>query len=158
MEKDSMEETKKRYDEMKKKLGLPDFDALKREFSIGKIEEESNMLSEIIKRIDDRIELFEKIINRMLQPDTTISDLYECKIFTDNDKKGMFETYKKLMIMHDSALIAEIESDDRKTAAFISDSFRKWPSLKKDVLAVVGKMKDSWIKDIDISEDIGYLG
>ncbi|MCX6706673.1 MAG: hypothetical protein NT001_00855, partial [Candidatus Woesearchaeota archaeon] len=93
-----------------------------------------------------------------LQPDTTISDLYECKVFTDDDKKSMFETYKKLMIMHNSALIAEIESDDRKTAEFISDSVKKWPSIKKEVLSVVRKMKESWTKDIEISEDIGYLG
>lgn len=153
-----MEDTKKRYDALKKKLGLPDFDVLKKDFGVGKIDEEEDMLSEILMKIDKRIELFDKIIDRMLQPDTTLADLYECKIFTENDKKSMFETYKRLMIMHDSVLIAEIESDDKKTAELISDCVKKWPQIKKDVLVVVQKMKDSWTKNIDISEDIGYLG
>lgn len=153
-----MKETKKMYDELKKKYKLPEFEALKNEFGIGKIEEDTPILIEIMKKIDDKLDLFLKILNRMLQPDTTISDLYECKVFTDDDKKEMFELFKKLMVIHNTMLLVEVDPNEKKEAEFISDVFSKWPALKKGIMNVVEKMKGSWSKDINISEDLGYLG
>ena len=152
-----MENIKELYEGIKKKYKLPEMEELQRTFGIGKIEEEP-ILAEIIKKIDDKVELFVKTIYRLMQPDTFISDMHESGAFTEAEKKSMFDLYKKLMMVHDNALILEIDQDEKAEAAFIRDMHMKWKDLRKEMVSIVTKMRDSWKKDVDLKEDIGYLG
>lgn len=153
-----MSEIQKKYDELKKKYALPSFNDINNEFEISTIENNDFLLREIRKKIDERIEVFLKILNTLLQPETNICELHECRDFSEKDKDDAFLLYKELMLMHDSALIAGIICDEKEDAKFISEAFKGWQPVKKKILAVMNKMKDSWKKDVTISEELGYLG
>ncbi|MBU0535631.1 MAG: hypothetical protein KKE20_01600, partial [Nanoarchaeota archaeon] len=87
-----------------------------------------------------------------------ITDMQESAMFSENEKSEMFELYKKLMIMHNSSLLLEISSDEKKEAEFIAETAKEWDSIKKKMTNVVENMKESWRKEIKLTDDIGYLG
>ena len=155
---DKMSEVQKKYDELKKKHALPNFSDINNEFEVSSIENEDFLLREIRRKIDERIEVFVKILNTILQPETNVAELHECRDFTDLEKEDIFELYKMLMQIHDSALIAGISCDEKEDARFISETFKGWQPIKKQIIEIIKKMKDSWKKDFTISEELGYLG
>ncbi|MBU0535366.1 MAG: hypothetical protein KKE20_00210, partial [Nanoarchaeota archaeon] len=72
----------KKNSELKKKYALPELNKLRKDLGFWKLEEEENILKEIRKKIDEKIELFVKILSRMLQPDTVITDMQESAMFS----------------------------------------------------------------------------
>ena len=48
--------------------------------------------------------------------------------------------------------------DSGNDAEFITDSLSEWKTLKNEMLEYVRKMKNSWKKEADNYEDVGYLG
>lgn len=156
-----MVDIKKAYNELKKKHALPDFNEINDEFEISTIEHEDFLLREIRKKIDEKTEIFLKILNSVLQPETNITELHECKEFSEKEKERIFELYKRLMLMHNSGMMAYISCDDKDDASLISESFREWPQVKKQMLEITMKMRDAWKKGTDISDlkdEVGYLG
>lgn len=153
-----MSEIQKTYDALKKKHALPSFNDINNEFEISSTENKDFLLREIRRKMDERIEFFVKILNSILQPDTNISELHECRDFSDSDKRDIFSLYKEIIVMHDSAVIAGIICDESQDAKFISETFKSWPAIKKKMVEIVKRMKDSWKTDVNISEELGYLG
>ena len=41
---------------------------------------------------------------------------------------------------------------------FINEVWKQWRDINKQFLPVVVKMKESWLKETDIKEKLGYLG
>lgn len=153
-----MSEIKKAYEGLKKKHSLPGFEELDNEFEISALEKEDFLLRETRRKIEEKLELFIKLLTVVIQPEANIAELRECRGFSNAEKEQAVELYKKVMKMHNSALLAGINCNDKDDASFISETFKEWPQIKKQMLWLVGKMKSAWENDIDIKEELGYLG
>lgn len=153
-----MSKIKEKYNELKKKYTLPDFNELNNEFEISAIENKEFLLREIRRKIDERAEAFLKILSTVLQPETNIAEIHECREFSDEEKERVYKLYKKLMLMHDSSLLAGLSCKDDENAKFISEALREWQPVKKQMTEIVKKMRDTWKKETDIKEELGYLG
>lgn len=151
-------EIKKRYQSLAKRYKLPSFDSINDEFEISTIEEKAFLLREIRRKMTERIELYTKILNGLLQPEAVLSDMYECRIFTDEEKEGIFDVYKRLMFLNRLSIDTAIDEDDKRTSKFINDVWKEWPKLKKKFSGFVKKMKDGWLKETKIKEELRYLG
>lgn len=153
-----MSEIQQKYDELKKKHALPAFNELNNEFELSAIENKDFLLRETRRKIDERIEFFVKILNSILQPEANMAELHEGRDFSDSDKEDVFALYKELMVLHDTAVITGISCDESQDARFISETFKSWPSLKKKMIEIIKKMKDSWKTDVSVGKELGYLG
>ncbi len=152
-------EPKEEYSRIRKKHSLPELEELQRTFSFGKLDSDEPVLAGIRKRIDEKTDLMLKILNRILQPETTIAEMNECREFSEADKKRIFELYKRIMIIHNYLLMLEVDRDEKAEAEFISSAFKKWPSIKQEIKSIISKMRDSWQKEVeDLKEDVGYVG
>ena len=67
-------DTEKQYNELKKKVNLPDFKDIDFEFEISDLEETRYLLRAIIRRIAEKLNLYCTLIEEILQPDA--SNLY----------------------------------------------------------------------------------
>ena len=70
----------------------------------------------------------------------------------------MFEFYKKLMILSRHSVEISLMDNNKEEANFINDFINEWGKIKTEMLSYITKMKDSWKKETDIKEDLGYLG
>ncbi len=151
-------ELKEQYQKLAKKNKLPSFDSLNNEFEISAIEETDFLLREIRRKITEKIELYVKVLDSLLHPEACLSDMYECRVFSDEEKNKLFNLYQKLMFLDRLSIESSIDEDDKKSSDFINEVVKQWDDIKKDFLPVARKMKESWLKDTDIKEELGYMG
>ena len=152
-------EIEKQYAELRKKHKLPDFKELDFELEISDMEETAFLLRGIIRRIAEKLDFYTTMIEEELQPDTSkLYAMHESRIFEEEDKKKMFEFYKKLMILSRHSVEISLENNEKEEASFINGFMNEWEKIKSELLFYVRKIKDSWKEETDTKEDVGYLG
>lgn len=149
---------KDKYDELKKKNNLPDYSLMEYEFDLNTIDDEKQLLKEIRKKISDKIEYFTKLLEGVLQPETNVICLHECKVFDEAEKDRMYALFRKMMILHRNADLAFLNTTEKSDAEFISNCMKEWPSMKKELSFFVQKLRDSWNDEKELKEDLGYMG
>ena len=151
-------EIEKQYNELRKKFRLPEFKDMDFEFEISDLEETNFLLRTIIRRIAEKLDFYTTMLEEILQPDTNLYSMHEIRFFEDDEKKKMYDLYRKLMDLNRHSIELLLERNEKDEAIFINDFFDDWKELKKELLKFVKKMRESWKKETDIKEDVGYLG
>ena len=148
---------KKEYMGLQKKYNLPKFSLLDSDFEISKAD--GPLLKESIKLISETLKDSLDAIQSILSPDSSsIVSLHECRTFDDEEKRKLYSLFKKTIILIRKANIASIDYDEKKAASFISESYKEWQAIKKELVNTYKKLIDSWEKENDIKEQLGYLG
>lgn len=149
---------KKRYELLRKKHKLPAFAELDSEFEISKVEADGFILQAIRERMAERTSHVRGVVEEALQPDTNLASLYESRVFGEEEKKRLFELYKKLMVADRRALELFILSDEEQDASFIKSFYEEWKKLKPQLAKFVRQLRESWEKDTEEGEAAGYMG
>jgi len=138
-------ELEKLYAKLKKRLDLPDFDSLNKEFEIIAIEPDGFLLREIMRKIKDRLSYTADILNKMIQPETTaLSDLYEYRCFDDEDKHKIFALFSRILYLNRKIVESEFLLDEKKDAEIIKEVAEKWPGIRKEMLPFVKSLEACW--------------
>ena len=153
-------EIEKQYNELKKKLKLPEFKELDFEFEISDLEETNFLLKATIRRMAEKLDFYSTMLEEVLQPDTSnLYAMHETKFFDEEEKKQMYELYTKLMNLNRQSIEVSLEHNEKDEADFINNLLNEWKDLKQELLRFVRKMRASWkTEEADIKEDLGYLG
>ena len=147
------------YIELRKKYpDLPEFNDINNEFEIATIEKPDFLLREIIRKITEKLDGFSTLIEELMQGDTKMSNIYEWKTMDDEMKKNVLEIYKNIMKKIRSALELSLDHSEEKEAAFVKELFDNWAALKPKLKKFVSGLKETWKKDIDITEKLEYMG
>jgi len=146
------------YAKLKSKYGLPDIAELDKEFAIGNLEPTTFVLRSIMDNMHDRLDFMMKITGDLIQPESHVADMHEAEIFTDDEKKGIYELFKRIVCYEREFIIKDFDYSDEHAAALILKFWKDWKVLKADFIRVIGKMKDSWGKDTSAKEEFGYFG
>ncbi|MBU2634114.1 MAG: hypothetical protein KJ674_02630 [Nanoarchaeota archaeon] len=147
---------KEEYEKIKYKL--PKFNDLDHEFEISLIKDKEFLLRSIRRKMSEKLIFFCRIIESLLYPTANhIINMNEVKEFSEDEKKNMEKIYKKLMVFERDSLNTDVEPDEKKDVEFINDLFKGWPNLKKDILKITKKMRESWLKEHNIKKD-NYFG
>jgi len=148
----------KEYDALKKKYDLPELRELDKEFCIGKLEETDFLLRTIINKISERLEQTLKILGDIIQPENNLANMYEAEPFSEDEKKKIFDLFKKISYYHKELLINNFEHDKDSAAKLINKTFKEWKDLKKEFLEILNKIKESWRKESKSRLELSYFG
>jgi len=151
-------EIEKEYDKLRKKHTLPDFSKLNQEFEITTIDSKEFLLRSIRKKMAEKTESLCKILDEILQPDANLSSMVESKAFGEEERKKIIELYKQLMFLGRYSMQAALKADDGEEAKFISEVFRDWNPIKKQMSEILEKIKRTWKEEFKSDEELGYLG
>lgn len=149
---------KKKYEELMRKHGLPDFDSINREFELNKIEDEHFLSRNLRRLLVDKIDSFLATLHDVIQPDTNAASMYESRVFDEAQKARIFEIFKILMYYKRNSLELEIIGDERSDCRFISEFYNEWQRIKPDVLKMAQKLRLSWKNLDDIELKMEYFG
>jgi hypothetical protein len=152
------EKIRKKYDELKEKYTLPDFEELNKEFELSTIEYEDFLLRQVRKKIVDKINAMCEFLEDLLSPDTAIANIYEYKAFNDNERKKIFELYKKLKVLEKLSLELSLNHDEEKDAEFIEDVFSSWDKIRNEMIGFIKKIKSFWENESTTEYKAGYFG
>lgn len=154
-----MEKFSEMYDKLKKKYSLPGYDEMNQDFDLEEINAESGLILYRIRiKILEKIDIYSKMFESMLQPDSSLSDMYEAHYISDNDRNDAYALFKKLMqIMRRSNLVS-LENSEEKNAQFIKESYNEWKNLKPNIQSHIKRLLLIWNKETDIKDDLSYFG
>ncbi len=126
---------------------------------IEDIDSESTLILPKIRiKIHEKIEYYTKIIESILQPDSTLSSMYEAHYINDKKKEQLYLLFKKLMNIIRKSNLASINNTDELNAVFIKNSYGKWSLLKDEVEKLIRNLSEAWKKETDIKNDSSYFG
>ncbi len=152
------EETRQEYEKLRKKYELPEYEKFDSEFEIHSIDCQKFLLREIRRKIQDILDYYAKLIEGLLQPDTTITNLYEVKYLSEEKKQDVYNAYRDIMSLFRDAAFVGIYNKEDETAEFIRKVWDKWPGIKKKLREIVRMMRDSWSDESTASESLEYFG
>lgn len=156
-----MEETKKRYNEIASKNGLPSWDELDKEYELcymAPLIAVSFPLRFIRRRINDRFAWAANFFQSLLNPNpSSLISLQESKYFTTEDRNKMTSLLKEFMQVERLALTLDIDNNDEGTINWIKNSHKKWMQHKKDLSFFAEKMRTGWTEETK-SKGGAYFG
>jgi hypothetical protein len=152
-------EIEKEYSKISKKYKLPKFKDINEEFEISSLEDKNFLLRNILRKIIEKLEFYVDLLGNLLQPDAaSLSSMHELRFFTDEDKSAMYKLFKRMMKANRNIIELVLENDEKVQADFLKNFFTEWVNMKKELLTLVKKMRDSWDRDTSIEEHLGYFG
>ncbi|MEK6875968.1 MAG: hypothetical protein AABX63_01035 [Nanoarchaeota archaeon] len=147
------------YAKLSKKYKLPKFKDIDDEFEISSLDNEKFLIKNILRSISEKLEFYIEVIGSLVHPDgSSISSMYEIRFFTEDEKNGMYNLFKRLMKTDRNVIELVLKNDEKEQVDFLNKFFSDWLNLKKELLKYIEKMKESWEKQSTIEEDIGYFG
>lgn len=149
---------KAKYEPLQKKYTLPSFENLNKEFEISCIEAEDSPLRDIRKKINEKIKVMRSLLEEVLQPEANLAGIYESRAFSEDEKKELFELYRKIMSKDRKCIELFILNDEQADAAFIKSFSAEWETLKKELSKAADKLRDYWDNEKEEHEKLGYFG
>ena len=151
---------KEEYEKLKKEYPiLPEYNKLNHEFEISTIENTDFLLREIKRKIGEKFEPLLDLLEHIITPDTnSFSDMYECRCYTNGEKKIVIDIFRHLMEQYRSLLETDLIADDKVDAETIRKLYDIWLQEKKQILPYLKKIRECWQKHVEIKEVLEYLG
>ena len=138
---------------------LPEFDKINKEFELETIEQEQFFLRQIKRKIAEKLEIALALLEKIINPDTaSLADIYECRVFTNGEKKQIMEHYRHLMEHYRALFETDLIGDDATDAETIFKLYDTWMKTKPHIIPVLKKMRESWQKQIEPEQILEYLG
>ena len=153
-----MDDLKEKYDILQTELKLPDFDTLDNYFDISSLDESVFLLRSVRKKMCEKIDYFCNILDDIIHPESSFASLRESGIFSDKEKDGILESFKKLMYFSRLSIELNVKDDEQTNAVFINNFMQEYPDLQKKLIDIIIKLKESWKSAIDKKEIVGYFG
>ncbi len=158
---DKKTDIKAAYAPLAKKYKLPDYEALNQEFEIETLEDTNFLLRNIRTKISEKMEFCIKLLASILQPEQNITDLQECKMFSDEQKKKIYSLYKNLMVQMRFAGVLSMASTEKEEAAYLAKFYAEWSTkngYRNQLRSTLQTLTDSWAKETEVEDDLGYMG
>ncbi|MGB9749184.1 MAG: hypothetical protein ACP5H9_01115 [Candidatus Woesearchaeota archaeon] len=155
---------KENYEKIKEKYNLPEFEELDKYFDINEIDLKDKEVNnkKILKNIREnillKIELLIDFFSSVIYFDSESYSVYEAGNFSKKEKNEMFKIFKNLMYIKRSGFKLSIETNEEKDAEFIKMSFERYLSIKDQMIELIDKIKDSWVKDENEEKKYEYFG
>lgn len=136
----------KEYKKIKSKHpDLPTFDRINKEFELFYIKEKEGLLFSIGRRIGEYIGYFAGLIEHVYFPNpSNLVGAFESKNFDEEDKIKLTKMHKRIMLISRELVILQMKKDENAMAKYIGKLMKEWEEIKKNVIWVTGKMRDSW--------------
>jgi hypothetical protein len=155
---DELKKIKKDYEKIRKKYNLPPFDKLDREFEIRFCPPEGFILKECRRALSNKLKVYIQILDPVLSPHAgSLHSMIESDGFDEDEKKALFELYKKLGFYIHKSIVAGLQ-DEQAEADFINEVWKIWPSLKEEVTKFSEKATNLWKINDSKVEEAEYMG
>jgi len=145
------------YNMFAEKFNLPSYERLDNEFELD-LDVSRFILRDIRRKIVDVIEKNIRILDDILNPDSSIGSMYESQFIEDDEKLSLFELYKKLKYIERYNIEVEFKGNDESNAEFIRYAFNEWIAIKQKLKYFFVDLKKCWKENKGSSNVLEYFG
>ncbi len=133
------------YKKMQGKFRLPQLVDLKNAFKI-EINDEEKVFDQIRNEISEKLFTFtERIIEPIIGGSEAFCCMFEQDMIDENERKGLFELYKKIQVLKWENNLLILKSDEKQTAKWIKKTWNLWNNeLENELMRICRKFSVSW--------------
>jgi len=135
------------YKKLRSRHQLPKYDELDHVFEISAITSHSFLLREIRRHIVERLRNNAEILEDIIHPNSTVSAFHECRFFNEQEKKGLYDLYAKIMKHIRRSNLLDVKLDEDLDAQFINDISGSWPELQSGLHDILEKLHFTWSEE-----------
>ena len=134
-----------KYRRMQERFQLPQLNDLTATFKF-ELENDENIFDQIRLEMSDRLFSFtEKIIEPMIGGGDAFCCLFEQDMVTGEERKTLFELYKKLQTLKWENNMLIVRPDEKQTMEWIRKTWHLWNTeLEGELMALCRKMSAEW--------------
>jgi hypothetical protein len=147
-----------KYRKIQEKYELPQFNELTAAFKVDS--ENFEDIDTLRVEISDQLFSFsERVIEHIMTGDQAFCCMFEQDMVTTEERKNMFELYKKIQVLKWENNLLMIKPDEKKTSEWIRKTWNLWHNdLEKEMLKMCTKLSACW-SDLKFKSDkITYMG
>ena len=122
--------------------GLPSFEAVNDLLDIENLDEEKMSIKAICAKAKEKIEEHTHLLETILQPDNSFTSLTEASAFTDEGKKEVLETLRKLMQLDRKLMAASINATYEEQ--LLHTIMQTYDGLKGKLLDIIKQLEECW--------------
>lgn len=147
------------YLQLVEKFQLPKLEDFEKDFGFIESPTDSPLLVELRRKMVEKVDYFANLISDLIQPDTNISNIYEYKNFSDNQRQILFNIFRILMSYSRKSSSLTTFYDERAEVEFVQSFFNEWQDLKITIKRELDFISNTW-KNESVQEDIfeNYMG
>ncbi len=135
-----------RYKRFQLKFNLPHLHELQQTFDFY-IEDNEKLFDQIRNEISEKLFVFtEKILEPLVGEYDSFSSLFEQEMLSAEERKRIFDLYKKLQSLKWENNLLSIKSNEKETAEWIKKTWEFWNNeLKKELANICKKLSIQWL-------------
>lgn len=147
-----------RYRRMQEKFNLPRLNELKQAFKFD-VENLEN-IDQIRTEISDQLFTFtERVIEHLIVGNESFCCLFEQNMLEPDERKKLFEMYKKIQVLKWENNLLMIRPNDKKTGEWIRKTWELWSNeLEAESTKICKKLSTGWSDLKFKSEKVQYTG
>jgi hypothetical protein len=140
-----------------KRIGIKEPEPVIREFDLLTIPAEAeDLVRETAKKVQERIDSYARLLEDLLQPDTSLAAMNECSFFSDQEMENVVRLYRQLIALLRKHTITDI--DDQEYGRFITGALAEWAKQKPALQRIAKKLQSGWEQDQPLQREKGYFG
>jgi hypothetical protein len=156
-ESEELQKLRKDYEKLIKKHGLPPFDKFDQEFELRTSSSDGFISKEARRVIISRLQDYTHLLDPVLNPHAgSLHSMIESDGFNEEEKKHLFELYKKLGHLIHSGILAGLQGE-RAEINFIKQCWNDWPNIKKEIINFTTKTASLWKTNHSDIEEAEYM-
>ena len=141
-----LDEIKTKYLELQKKYPLPGFEQLNEEFDIGKFDfNQDTILRDVRKSMVNKFFAILSFTELLLNPSTgSMFYMFLVKGVNSKEKEILDRLFDKLGDIEIDSFELDINYSEKAEAKFISEKYKVWQEIKKELVQVLDSLKKNW--------------
>ncbi len=156
-EENKLDKIKEKYEELRKKYGLPKFEEFNAEFEITKADPDLILSKELRRAVSHKLQGHADWFEPVLNPNpSSLHSIVETKIFEKQELGPLFDLYKRLWHLIHLGLQASLQSEADEIK-FVKQVWEEWPTLKKELEQHMARLAAGWLVQTKEQEDSGYV-
>lgn len=146
----NVQKLKEKYNPLKKRYSLPEFEFLNENFEIERIEPESEILLKVIrKHIAEKIFFVLRSLELFINPQNAPVFIFKIiKLMNEEEKEAVRLLYDKVSGFEIESFGLEADYDEKKEAEFIKSFSKEWKVISEGLKKLYKSMRDNHQKDL----------
>lgn len=140
------------------RLGIEDAEQILQEFDLCSIDEGVETVHGIAKKVRDRIDMYSKLLEETLQPDSSLAAMNECSFFSDDEMTKVVKSYRQLMALLRHGTVADLEGTKQANETFIKEALLEWRHQRTFLVLFAKRLHEGWKQEQPLHREKGYFG
>lgn len=135
---------------------LPAYEEVNECFCIDDLDAEKLSIKGVCRRAGEHVEHYAQLLESILQPDATFTGMTETGAFDDEGKKQVLETLRRLMRLHRTLLLADLQNGH--SAKTLADACKEYAEIKAPLSSIIKKLQECWHHEQEERIEEKYFG